>query len=176
MKRAYPRVWLFTDERQCEKLWAALARLPRGAGVVFRHYRAPDRVTLARRVRAAARRRGVAFVVAGTARDAQAMRADGQHKPTWARGGWAPGLRTASAHNSAELRAAERAGAELVFVSPVFATASHPGARALNRVRFGLSTRGARGPVAALGGVDAARYRGLRALGASAWGGTDAHG
>lgn len=169
-------MWLFTDERQGDGLWVALARLPRGAGVVFRHYDAVDRGGLARRVRAAARRRGATFVVAGSARDARAMRADGQHKPQWARGGWAPGLRTASAHDVRELCAAERAGAGLVFLSPVFATASHPGARALGRVRFGLLAQHARGRVAALGGVDAKRYCRLRALGASAWGGIDAHG
>jgi len=173
LKRAYPRVWLFTDERQGEKLWAALDRLPRGAGLVFRHYSAPDRWGLAKRVRAAARQRGIAFVIAGTAREARAMRADGQHRPGWARGGWAPGLRTASAHNLGELRAAERAGAALVFVSPVFTTGSHPGAKPLGRIRFGLLARAARVPVAALGGMDASRYQMLRPFGASAWGAID---
>src|SRR5439155_26981070 len=33
-----PRLWLMTDERQGDGLWAALERMPRGAGVVFRHY------------------------------------------------------------------------------------------------------------------------------------------
>ena len=181
MKRAYPRVWLFTDERQCEKLWTALARLPRGAGVVFRHYGVAGRRAFGARVRAVARRRGLAFLVAGTARQARSMRADGQHRPRWApggcaRGGRARGLFTATAHGVAELRAAERAGAGLVFLSPVFATTSHPGMRPLGRVRLGLLARHARGPVAALGAVDATRYRSLRTLGVSAWGGIDAHG
>ena len=36
-----PRLWMMTDERQGDALWSALERLPRGAGVVFRHYSLP---------------------------------------------------------------------------------------------------------------------------------------
>ncbi len=33
-----PRLWLMTDERLGEGLWAALAALPHGSGVIFRDY------------------------------------------------------------------------------------------------------------------------------------------
>lgn len=166
---------MFTDERQGVALWAALAKLRRGDLVVFRHYDAPDRAGLAARVRAAARRRGAVFIVAGHAREARAWRADGHHRPTWARArGWLrPGLRTAPAHNRVEVVRARRDGAGLAFVSPVFATASHAGARSLGRLGFGLIARGARMPVAALGGVTPRRARHLRALGAAGWGAVD---
>jgi thiamine-phosphate pyrophosphorylase len=61
-----------------------------------------------------------------------------------------------------------------VFLSPVFPTRSHPGARALGRVRFGLIAQQARIPVIALGGMDARKGRSLRALGAYGWAGIDA--
>ena len=164
-----PSVWLFTDERQGEALWAALERLPRGAGVVFRHYKTPDRAALARRVRTICRRRGLMFVVAGPPSLARAWRADGAH-------GRFPGTLTAPAHGMTELVAARRGGARLAFLSPLFATRSHPGGRPLGRLRFGALARRAPLPVAALGGMTARRARQLAALGGSGWGAIDAWG
>jgi thiamine-phosphate pyrophosphorylase len=154
-----------TDERQGTSLWAALERLPHGAGVVFRHYGAANRRALYARVRRVARRRGLVLVVAGGER---LPGADGVHNR---RG---RGIRTASAHGVAELRQQEREGADLVFVSPVFPTRSHPNARALGPVRFGLVARHARVPVIALGGMDAGRFRRVKKLGAYGWAAIDA--
>ena len=162
-----PETWLFTDERQGERLWTALERLPRGSGVIFRHYRSPDRAALAKQVRAVCRRRGLLFVVAGSPGLSRAWHADGTH-------GRFPGALTAPAHNQAELIAAYRVGVRLVFVSPVFATRSHNDVRPLGLTKFALLARKARTPVAALGGVDARRFRRLRAVGANAWGAIDA--
>ena len=41
-RQPLPRLWLMTDERQGDGLLAALARLPAGAGIVFRHYSLPE--------------------------------------------------------------------------------------------------------------------------------------
>lgn len=165
--RPLPRLWLFTDERQGAALWGALERLPRGAGVIFRHYGAPDRMALAARVRAVCRRRDLWFVVAGPLRQARAWRADGSH-------GRHPGALTAPAHDRAELVAARRAGVRLAFLSPIFATRSHPGARTLGPLGFARLARGAGLAVAALGGVDRARFARLAQLGAYGWGAIDA--
>ncbi|TFI59549.1 thiamine phosphate synthase [Sphingomonas parva] len=163
-RQPLPRLWLMTDERLGERLWAALERLPRGAGVVFRYYSTPprERRTLFAEVRRVARRRGLMLIVAGPRR----LAGDGVHNRQ------GRGLRTASAHDLRELRAAERAGAGLVFLSPVFPTRSHPGARPLGRARFGLIAGQARVPVVALGGVDARNARTLP--GAYGWAAIDA--
>ena len=168
-----PRLWLMTDERQGEGLWAAIRRLPRGAGIVFRHYGLPsgERRVLFERVRREARRRHHLLLLAGPTRLARSWRADGSHDRIRR-----PGIRSAPAHDLRELRAAELAGAELVFVSPVFPTRSHPGARTLGRPRFGLIARQARIKVIALGGVDRRRAAGLARLGAYGWAGIDAWG
>jgi thiamine-phosphate pyrophosphorylase len=84
------------------------------------------------------------------------------------------GLRTASAHTRREAIAAVRAGADAVFVSPVFATRSHPGARALGQIRFALMVQGLAIPVIALGGMTPRRARRLQWLGASGWAAIDA--
>jgi thiamine-phosphate pyrophosphorylase len=149
-RQSLPRLWLMTDERQKEGLWAALERLPKGSGVVFRHYGLADgdRRELFERVRKVARRRRLLLLARG-------LRADGSH------GGRGQGFRSASAHNLRELKAAERAGAALVFLSPAYPTRSHPGARTLGPVRFGLVARQARVPVVALGGVNSRNARRL---------------
>jgi thiamine-phosphate pyrophosphorylase len=74
----------------------------------------------------------------------------------------APGLiRTAPVHDLPEIRAAEKAGADLLFLSPAFPTRSHPGAAALGPLRFLLLAGQARAPVIALGGMNAKRARKL---------------
>jgi thiamine-phosphate pyrophosphorylase len=164
MARRHPRLWLMTDERQGDTLWTALDRLPRGAGIVFRHYALPpaDRRALFARVRKIARRRGLRVVVA----EPPLAGGGGVHNRRGA------GLKTASAHNLRELRSAERAGAELIFLSPVYATRSHPGAKPLGPRRFAMIAHQARVPVIALGGMNAARFRALG--GAYGWAGIDA--
>lgn len=177
-KPPLPCLWLFTDERVADAiLLTSIQALPRGSGIVFRHYRTPEaaRRALYERIRTVARRRRLVLLLAGTARDAAAWRADGVHLGRNARGlgQRGRGVRTAAAHDAGELRRAQRAGVDLVFLSPVFATRSHPDVRPLGAVRFGLIAGGAKSPVAALGGMTPARYRQLRALGASGWAAID---
>lgn len=170
-----PRLWLMTDDRQGDALWHALARLPRGAGVIFRHYGLPatDRRALYDRVRALARRRRLVLVLAGSPRLAAAWHADGAHGHSPHRRTTRPMLRTAPAHDRAELCAAARRGCNAVLLSPIFATRSHPGASHLGVARFGLLARGSAVPVIALGGMTARRGRAVVALGAIGWAAID---
>jgi thiamine-phosphate pyrophosphorylase len=163
-RQPLPRLWLMTDERQGEALFTSIARLPRGAGIVFRHYSlAPaERRALWDRVRSAANASGLMLVVAGPTLPG----ADGAHNRP------GRGLRTASVHNLREIRAAERAGAHLLFLSPVFPTRSHPGAAVLGPRRFALLAHQTKLPVIALGGMDAEKARTLG--GAYGWAGIDA--
>jgi thiamine-phosphate pyrophosphorylase len=162
-RQPLPRLWLMTDERQGEGLWEALERLPKGSGVVFRHYGlAPgERRQLFRRVRKVAKRRRYLLLAGG-----RGIRGDGVHGARHA------GFRSASAHNLRELKTAERTGARLVFLSPAFPTRSHPGARALGPVRFGLISLKATVPVIALGGMDRRKARRLPNI--YGWAGIDA--
>ncbi|HEY0148042.1 MAG TPA: thiamine phosphate synthase [Allosphingosinicella sp.] len=163
-RQSLPRSWLFTDERMGERLFGAIERLPHGAGLVFRHYALPaeERRALWERVRTAGRAKGLTLIAAGPALPG----ADGCHNRSGA------GIRTSSAHSLREIRAAERAGADLIFLSPVFATSSHPGAQVLGPRRFALLAHQTKVPVVALGGMDAAKARDLG--GAHGWAGIDA--
>jgi len=162
-----PRTWLMTDERMGDSLWDALERLPKGSGVVFRHYalERAERVAIFRKLSIIAHRRHLIVLRAGPYR----LRGeDGVH------GARGAGLTSWAVHDRAEAVAARRAGADLVFVSPIFPTASHPGAPTLGRVRAGLVTRGLAMPVIALGGMDAKRARQLKALRFHGWAAIDA--
>ncbi|MEG3144525.1 thiamine phosphate synthase [Sphingomonas sp. RT2P30] len=164
---AIPTIWLMTDERLGESLWRALATLSRGAGIIFRHH-ATDTQTrraLFARVRAIARRRGLVLIRAG------ATRLAGEQGVHNARG---QGLRSASVHSLREALAARRHGADLVFVSPLHATRSHPGAASLGVMRAAVIARHVALPAIALGGMDARRFRRLRGLGFHGWAGIDA--
>lgn len=156
-----------TDERQGETLWRALDRLPSDAGIVFRHYGLDD----AERRRLFDRVRGVAgeriLLLAGPQMQAALWGADGAH-------GAGPGHMTASAHDLAEVAAAEQSGAQALFISPVFATPSHPGAATLGIEGLKRLAANTRLPVIALGGMDAARGEAAMAAGAYGWAAIDA--
>jgi thiamine-phosphate pyrophosphorylase len=142
---------------------AAVSRLPPGlAGVVYRHDDDADRAGLGRDLARICRARRLILVVAGDIRLAAAL-----HAGVHLRGGRWPGpmrikgIVTSSAHSLADIRRAGRAGATLAFLSPVFATASHPGAPSLGPVRWSGLARQAPIATAALGGIDGITVRGL---------------
>lgn len=174
--RKLPTIWLMTDERVDEvTLLRAVARLPPGAGIVFRHYglAAAERRALFERVRRMAARRRLTLLLAGDARMAAAWRADGWHGHKQGRR-QRKMLHSAPAHSVAEMRAAERAGADMLFISPVFPTRSHPGQPALGSTRFAALAGMARKPVIALGGMTEKRAAALRSAGIHGWAAIDA--
>lgn len=171
-----PGLWLMTDERVDEaRLLSAIARLPRGrAGIVVRHYATPvrERRALYDKIAVLARRRRLVLMLGGGARNAAAWGADGWHGTDHRRG---PKnlLHSAAVHDARELVAARRGRAAMIFVSPLFATRSHPGVAALGRVRFAALAVRATMPVMALGGVSARHRYALVDMGAVGWGGID---
>lgn len=169
-----PPLILVVDRARLAAPLAAAARLPAGSAVLLRDYQAPDRAALAAALARLCRRRRLRLLIGGDARLAAAVRAAGLHLPQAlvARRrpgrilGQTMGLTTAAAHDARGLAAAARGGADACLLSPVFATASHPGARALGPVRFARLVRMARLPVYALGGVNSRTARRLAASGA----------
>lgn len=141
-----PALWLITDERTDAGLDRAIARLPRGSGVIFRHYHLPKRKRAARlaQIRRLCRRFGHRLEVGG----------EGYGPP-------APHRRLATAHDLHEIGRANRCGAQAVLLSPVYPTRSHPGAPTLGRIRLLLLAQRARMPVIALGGMTAQKFGGL---------------
>ena len=145
-----------TDARFGDDLLPAVRRLPFGSGVIFRHYHlAPaERRRLFRQVRTICRQRGHMLMLSGPESDALAWQADGFHCRSGRSRSNFP--RSAAVHNYAELREALRNSADLLLISPLFATASHKGEKPLGRPAFNIMVKqcGA-AAVIALGGMTA---------------------
>jgi len=169
---ALPPLILITDRDRLPDPLSAAARLPRGAAVLLRDYDMPDRASLARKLAKLCRRRGLRLLIAGDARLAAAVHADGIHlsetaarRPLRRHFGRAR-LATVACHNAVSLQHAERRGADACLLSPMFKTASHPGAPPLGPWRFASLLRGVKLPVYALGGINDRTVRRLAGSGA----------
>lgn len=154
-----------TDGIKLPDPFPAAAALPRNSAVILRHYDSPCRSELAREMAALCRRRRLRLLVAGDARLASAVGADGLHLPeeqarqgpgtwqAWRRPDW---IVTAAAHSPAALRRAAYIGADAALLSPVFATASHLNISPLGSLLFESWCRSGPLPVYALGGISSA--------------------
>ena len=150
-----PDLWLLSDERNDAALEAALRRLPRGSGFIYRHYHLADAERVARwfELRRIARSRGHLVILADSALTAREWGADGLYGAPRALYPAGELLTLATAHDLAEIGLANRARADAVLLAPVFPTRSHPEATTLGPLRFRLLAAHARMPVIALGGM-----------------------
>lgn len=159
--RPSPKLWLLTDARNDAGLENAIHRLPRGSGVVFRHYHLaePERRQRFEAIRRICRARGLRLVLSGAPARARKWGADGSY------GDAVRGRTLATAHDLAEIGRANRLRAAAVLLSPVFPTRSHPGGRMLGPVRFLLLAQRSLVPVIALGGMNRRSARRLPGFG-----------
>jgi thiamine-phosphate pyrophosphorylase len=178
-----PPLVLITDDERLPDPFAVARKLPRGSMVIVRARQSSHRAKLAHSLRPVARARGLILLVANDPALADRAGANGLHlseaniplaaawrarRPHW--------LITAAAHSFSACGQAARSEADAVFLSPVFATPSHPGARALGAARARAIVHQAALPVYALGGITAhtaarlgsAPFAGLAAIGALA--------
>lgn len=167
-----PPLLFFTDPERTPRPWEVAARLPVGAGVVYRHFGAPDARETALRLREATRWRDGLLLIGRDADLAEAIGADGVHLPetligeaaalSTRRPGW---IITAAFHDLGPTP--DLAGLDALVVSPVFpAGGASAGKAALGVERLSaLSTALAR-PLYALGGIDASNARALEGSGA----------
>lgn len=155
-RQTLPLLWLLSDARNDMRLEAGLRSLPRGSGFVFRHYHL-DAAARRERFEALAklaRELGHLAILAGEGD----WGADGTYGDSHHAG---RGLHLATAHDEAEIRAAAASGADAIFLSPVFPTASHPGAPTLGIERFHALAQHSPVPIIALGGMTHERAREL---------------
>ncbi len=146
-----PLVWLLSDARNDAWLDTALPALPANSGFVFRHYHlhGEERARRYHHLREIAWTHGHRVILAGN----DDWPCDGRYDRRPAPGG----LFLASAHDGDELERAARAGADGIFLSPVFATRSHPGAGRLGVHGFHVLAQRSPVPVIALGGMSPGR-------------------
>ncbi len=172
-RKRLPALIFMTDPARIPHPEAVAERLPAGSAIVFRAFGAGDAIERGRELAAIARRRGLLLLAGADPALARAIGASGVHLPERLAGvarrlrpGRAGLIVTAAAHDARAVRRAFAAGADAVVVSPVFESRSPSAGRPLGSVRFAALVRAARGPVYALGGIDAAAARRLEGSGA----------
>jgi thiamine-phosphate pyrophosphorylase len=174
MRRRHPlpKIWLMTDPRMDDVL-ASIALLPKGSGIIFRHYEWAEgpRRTLFKQVKRLSRRGRHVLLLADTPLRAKQWGADGAHNRSLR---VSQGFRAVAVHSVKEAALAEKIGADLIFVSPVFPTRSHPGSKTLGRVGLGQIAGKQRTKTIALGGMNAQRARSLTGLKIHGWAAIDA--
>ena len=147
-----PTIWAFTDTGRTPDVLGLVRMLPPGTGLVFRHDGVAGRPALAAAAARLCRARRIMMVmtpplIAGVGVHLRGGRRDGP--------GPLPALRTSSAHSRIEVLRARRAGAGIIFLSPLFSTLSHPGAVPLGSLRWRRLAQGD-AAIYALGGVTGA--------------------
>ncbi|WP_225212506.1 thiamine phosphate synthase [Brevundimonas guildfordensis] len=170
--RPLPPLLFFTDPARTPRPWETAARLPAGAGVVFRHFGASDRLETGRRLREATHTAGVRLLVGLDAELAERIEADGVHLPeralsaAYALSGRRPDwLLTGAAHSAEAVQGARDLHA--LVLSPVFPAGGASAAKpALGVEGFSALAALAPCPVYALGGITAANASRLASTGA----------
>lgn len=167
-----PPLLFFTDGDRTPGPWRVAARLPVGAGVVFRHFGAPDARETALRLREATLHRDGLLLIGRDADLAEAVEADGVHLPealiseaaalAVRHPGW---TLTAAFHGHSPLP--DLTGLDALVVSPVFPAGGASGEKApLGLEGLTELARTIPRPVYALGGVNASNAPQLSASGA----------
>lgn len=168
---ALPPLLFLTDPDRTPRPWETAARLPAGAGVVFRHFGRADANETALRLREATLDSGCLLLIGLDAALAEAVGADGVHLPeraldqaaalAAARPDWRI---TGAAHSRATMNAP---GLDALVVSPVFPTRGPSAGRApLGVPVFSEWIAAAPCPVYALGGIESGNARALIGSGA----------
>lgn len=147
--------WLFLSEKHLEMpdVLETISKLDARIGVIIRLYdgQEPRFHRAALSILRAQRR---PTQIGG--RVESAAKGLGQHIPQWQR----PRRRgsgqrlSMSVHSHQEAVRARRAGADMVFVSPLYPTQSHPGAGHLGPLKARILARQAKVPAFALGGIN----------------------
>jgi thiamine-phosphate pyrophosphorylase len=164
--KSLPVAWFVVDPDRTPDPSAIAQRLPRGAGVIFRHFGRPQALDQALKLARIARRRGLVLLIGADEALAAKAKADGVHLPERMSGGvrrlkarrphW---IVTVAAHSPAALRRAS--GADAAVLSTVFESRSPSAGRPIGVVRLSALAHASDTPVIALGGVTSSTARRL---------------
>ena len=150
-----PSLWYFTDEDKTKDIINILHRIPSYSGIVIRNYCSKDRKTIIKDVLKIAKRKNFIVLIASHPRVHGNI--NGLHLPKWeykCRRNTKDQIISVSAHSLKDKRKIINTKADIIFLSSVFHTNSHPKRKHLGIIRFGLLARSLARPVIALGGIN----------------------
>ena len=159
-----PHLIYLTDESHLIDPTSFISRLPRKAGIIFRHYKLQNRLHLAQKIKQICKDRDLTFIVSRDIKLARILNADGLHlpeylavKPNFRFRAWknrSNKILTAAAHSRQAIMRIKNLGFDASLVSPVFETKSHQSARYLGSVGFQTMISSSSTPAFALGGLN----------------------
>jgi thiamine-phosphate pyrophosphorylase len=172
-----PDFFLLSDDVRLADPVQTINRMPRNSAIILRHRDDAERQRLAYILRPVCRRRYVLLFIANDIDLAIRCKADGIHcseayiwrNNTHLRSvAGQPARRwliSAAAHSLNSALRAQRTGVDMILISPVFPTASHPDARTLGTLQLTSITRRIVPPVYGLGGITGLRLKRLKNTG-----------
>ncbi len=151
-----------TDPERVPDILAAARKLPKGATLIYRHFGAQDKFTIAHELRQIAFARNLQFLIGQDAELAAHVGADGVHLPerelsrgAVLRARYPEWLLTGAAHSRAGVETCEEYGLDGAILSPIFASASKCAGSPIGVGMLRDIIKTAHIPVIALGGISA---------------------
>ena len=164
-KSKIPHLWLFTDDIKTQNLQKFLAKIPQNSGIVIRNYLSEDRLKIIESIRRNSKRKNLTLLIGEKSNRIRDI--SGLHLPKWhyqKRKINKKQILSISAHGIIDKRRIINSKADLIFLSPIFRTSSHPNSRPLGTIKFGLIARQFSKPVIALGGINKNNIKKLKNL------------
>ncbi|MBE7636095.1 hypothetical protein GUA87_04510 [Sneathiella sp. P13V-1] len=175
-----PHFFYFTDHGRGRAPLEMAELLPQEVGIIFRHYEAPNRAQIAEEISEICQKRRLFLSIAGDPQLAAEVGAEGVHLPEFMIAKIPlmitkyPNLIISTAcHSVSSLRQANQLGADFSFISPLFPTNSHPGARHLPVHAVARELGDLDIPVLGLGGITHNRWRQIQQMGFQGFGAID---
>jgi thiamine-phosphate pyrophosphorylase len=180
-KLSFDKVF-FTNRKRCDDLSLVIKKLPKNSAVIFREYdlESKEREILAQKLFAICQAKNHKFLIGKNLELARKLRADGVHfsdkdllpLEVFNRQNWPEKfIFSFACHNFLSVIKSQQLGADMIFVSPIIASKSHPDVVPLGLRELSRIVRVSKIPVFALGGVGAKNIHLLKKLGVAGFGG-----
>ena len=134
----FPTLWFFTDPVRNPEPYNILNQLPKNTGVVFRYYNTPKRRLKALEMADFCKKNNLTLLIAGDSKLALEVGASGVHIPEfnhlnlpYLRPSKSQWIISASVHNMRMFKKVRSLGVNIIFLSPIFHTSSHPDGKPL---------------------------------------------
>ena len=163
-----PYVWFLTDSIKTKTPLDTSRKLPDNSGILIRSYNIQNKEIIIKNIINLKKRKLHTVLVSGKHKSHSNV--DGAHLPSWLNSSFFINkkLISMSAHGARDIRKSINIKADIIFISSVFDTTSHPGGKSIGVIKLGLMAKLFKKPVIALGGINnnnISRLKGLPIFG-----------
>ena len=163
-----PYIWFLTDSIKTKTPLDTSRKLPVNSGILIRSYNIENEKTIIKNIINLKKRKLHTVLVSG--RHKSRSNIDGAHLPSWLNSSFFINkkLISMSAHGPRDIRKSINIKADIIFISPIFDTTSHPESKNIGVIKLGLIAKLFKKPVIALGGINdnnISRLKGLPIVG-----------